>query len=126
MKFCNNCGNMYYMKIDDNNCNSLIHYCRHCGNVDDTLTNEGLCVLENQLKKTEQKFDHIINPYTKLDPTLPRIAMKCPNESCKTNQTSGGDANAKPEHEVIFLRFDEENLKFVYICPDCDYTWISK
>ena len=50
MKFCNNCGNMYYMKIDENNCNSLIHYCRQCGNIDDTLTNEGLCVLENQLK----------------------------------------------------------------------------
>lgn len=119
MKFCNNCGNMYYMKIDENNCNSLIHYCRQCGNIDDTLTNEGLCVLENQLKKTEQKFDHIINPYTKLDPTLPRIVMKCPSESCDSNQSTS-------PHEVIFLRFDEENLKFVYICPVCDYNWISK
>jgi aspartate carbamoyltransferase regulatory subunit len=71
------------------------------------------------MKRGEQKFNHIINPYTKLDPTLPRIYnMKCPNGDCKTNKES----NDKPT-EVIYLRYDNDNLKYLYICVECDTTW---
>lgn len=119
MKFCNHCSNMLYISIDENDTNKLIYYCRNCGNKDDTITDEGVCVLNTQLKKGEQKFNHIINKYTKLDPTLPRIYnVKCPNIGCKTN--------TEHDHklpEVIYIRYDDSNLKYLYICSECDTTW---
>ena len=119
MKFCEVCQNMLYIALDAEDTNKLTYYCRHCGNVDTTITQEGHCVLQSQLKKGEQKFQHMINPYTKLDPTLPRIhSMKCPNESCKTNVDE-----KSPPAEVIYMRYDDKNMKYVYICVTCDTNW---
>ena len=121
MHFCGVCNMMYYIRIDADDPNKLVYYCRNCGTVDDTTATEGHCVLNTQLKKGEQKFYHIINQYTKMDPTLPRINnIKCPNESCITN-SSGSDKKEKPE--IIYMRYDDNNLKYVYICADCDLIW---
>ena len=122
MKFCVKCDNMYYIGISSKNHNNLTHYCRHCGHVDEILSTEGLCVLNTQLKQSEQKFNHIINPYTKLDPTLPRIYnVDCPNSECKTNHQSEGET--KKPAEVIYMRYDDSNLKYLYICVTCDTIW---
>ena len=51
MKFCNHCSNMLYISINENDTNKLIYYCRNCGNKDETITDEGVCVLNTQLKK---------------------------------------------------------------------------
>ena len=119
MKFCVKCENMYYIGIDADNTNQLIHYCRHCGHKDESIDDEGVCVLNTQLKKGAQKFTHIINEYTKLDPTLPRIYnMKCPNEECKTNQEKYEKLT-----EIIYMRYDDNNLKYLYICAECDTNW---
>lgn len=108
---------MYYIGVDVDDNNKLIHYCRNCKYKDETLTSEGACVLNSQLKKGEQKFNHIINKYTKLDPTLPRIYnVKCPNGDCKTNKDN-------VTAEVIYVRYDDDNLKYLYICSECDTTW---
>jgi DNA-directed RNA polymerase subunit M/transcription elongation factor TFIIS len=121
MKFCDKCDNMYYIGINADNQNQLNYYCRYCGNKDETINEEGVCVLNTQFKKGEQKFNHIINQYTKLDPTLPRIFnMKCPNGECKTN----GPEHKSPA-EVIYMRYDDDNLKYLYMCVECDTTWKS-
>ena len=31
MHFCKVCGNMYYLKMADNETDSIIYYCRKCG-----------------------------------------------------------------------------------------------
>ena len=117
MKFCVKCENMYYIGISVDDPNQLTYYCRNCRHKDETITEEGVCVLNAQFKKGEQKFNHIINQYTKLDPTLPRIRnLKCPNAECKFNKE---DKTA----EVIYVRYDDDNLKYLYICVECDTTW---
>ena len=117
MKFCTVCDNMYYIGTNVNDPNQLTYYCRNCKHKDDTITEEGVCVLDTQLRRGEQKFNHIINKYTKLDPTLPRIYnIHCPNEECKTNLE-------KTKAEVIYLRYDDNSPKYLYICSDCDTTW---
>ena len=81
MHFCTNCHNMYYLKIREDGGNTLNYYCRNCGHEDTTLNAEAICVSETQLRRSEQKFTHMINEYTKFDPTLPRInTIKCPNQ----------------------------------------------
>jgi DNA-directed RNA polymerase subunit RPC12/RpoP len=118
---------MYYIGINEKDSNQLTYYCRNCGHKDESITAEGVCVLNTQLKQGEQKFNHIVNQYTKLDPTLPRIySMKCPNASCATNQAAAASAGESKESgscEVIYMRYDDDNLKYLYICVTCDTMW---
>lgn len=116
MKFCTVCENMYYVGVQPD---KLIYYCRKCKSVDENLEKKDFCVLNTQLQKGGQTFNHIINKYTKLDPTLPRIYnIKCPNGTCETNQSGWN----KPV-EVIYMRYDDSNMKYLYICTNCECVW---
>ena len=124
MKFCSQCDNMYYIGISIEDSNKLNYYCRNCKHRDETITEEGICVLTTQLRVGEQKFNHIVNQYTKLDPTLPRIYnVKCPNMDCKTNHGEEKESHSSNPNEVIYIRYDDNNLKYLYICVECDTTW---
>ena len=123
MRFCEKCDNMYYIKIDESDENKLSYYCRNCGHKDNNIDEDGICVLNTQIKKGKQQFHHIINQYTKLDPTLPRIYnIPCPNKECSTNQE---DETKKTLREIIYMRYDDDNLKYVYICTTCDSQWTT-
>lgn len=118
MKFCIKCDNMYYIGINEKNANQLTHYCRNCGYIDNSNIRENSCILNMDIKKGEQKYSHIVNQYTKYDPTLPRISnIQCPNENCETNS----EKDLKPD--VLYIRYDEDNLKYLYMCSTCDTTW---
>lgn len=138
MHFCTVCQNMYYIKLSGENDDKLIYYCRKCGHTDDTITTNSanICVSRTDIKSSTSSFEHIINKYTKLDPTLPRIHnIKCPNIHCRSNRSDSpsgatkeggehkGKVNGNPE--IIYLRYDDANMKFVYICSQCDTVWKS-
>lgn len=119
MKFCSECNNMYYIAISETDENNLVYYCRNCGHRDETIANEGICILDTKSNTGEQKFNHIINKYTKFDPTLPRIYnIHCPNSNCKTNHPQ-----EKTPAEIIYMRYDDNNMKYLYICSTCDTIW---
>jgi DNA-directed RNA polymerase subunit M/transcription elongation factor TFIIS len=129
MHFCSNCQNMYYIRIDSEDPNKLIYYCRHCGNEDNFMNVYNECqndvkqdcvsVSKTLIKKNEQTFNHFINKYTKLDPTLPRTnKILCPNPECASNTQD-------EKREIIFIRYDDVNIKYVYLCSTCDTTWKS-
>ncbi len=120
MHFCTICQNMYYISISPDDSNKLTYYCRQCGHTDDILTVDSVCVSKTQVNTSEQKFNHIINKYTKLDPTLPRItSILCPNADCETN--------TKDEpREIIYIRYDNASMNYVYLCSTCDTTWKNK
>lgn len=116
MHFCTKCDNMYYIKLAEENGNKLIYYCRNCGNEDSLITSENICVNKTQIQHKEQSYAHIINNYTKLDPTLPRTkSIKCPNKSCTATEQGG--------QEVIYLRYDDTNMKYIYLCTICNTVW---
>jgi hypothetical protein len=106
---------------------SLVHYCRNCGHREPVR--EEICVSKLQIKSTAQNYGNIINRYTKLDPTLPRIGhVKCPNALCASNpqtsdSSSAASGSASVPREVIYIRYDEENMKYVYLCAVCDALW---
>ena len=114
MNFCKKCDNMYYMKIDTTGSNDLKYYCRNCGHEDADLKIENLLVSSYEKKKN---VNISINPYIKFDPTLPHLhTIKCPNSDCKTN---------KPDQisDVIYFRYDHTNMKYIYLCAECDFSW---
>jgi len=108
---------MYYLKINDINSNELIYYCRNCGHEDETLSADNICVSRTDITQNTKTYEHIINEYTKLDPTLPRTTtIKCPNQECKSN-------NDEIPREVIYIRYDDINMKYIYLCAVCDTLW---
>jgi len=141
MHFCKVCENMYYIRLrgedgSEEDSNSLIYYCRKCGDENDTLgaTLNNICVSKTIIKKKEGGIRHLVNQYTKLDPTLPRVNnIPCPNPACLSNRQSEDATDETKEqksddthkHEVIYLRYDDAALKFVYICASCDKVWKS-
>ena len=122
MHFCKTCDNMYYIKISEKSPNVLAYYCRKCGDNNDTITVENVSLSKISLKKggtDDQHFSNVINKYTKLDPTLPRINhIACPNSVCSTNN----DERPTPR-EIIYIRYDDTNIKYVYLCSTCDTAW---
>ncbi len=121
MHFCNICQNMYYIRIVPENPNKLVYYCRKCGNEDTEFNSKNNCVSKIQVKKSEQTFNHIINKYTTLDPTLPRVKnILCPNSECETNKE-----NSSEKREIIYIRYDDTNMRYIYLCSTCETKWTS-
>ena len=118
MKFCNSCNNMFYLSIDPTDCDKLMYYCRNCETQDsDGVTEKSSVISSIQLSDTDTNISRIVNKYTKLDPTLPRVnRIPCPNAECDTNVK-------ETPREVIYIRYDDINIKYMYLCSTCDYVW---
>ena len=135
MHFCPKCGNMYYLKLLKEDTDKLIYYCRNCGNEDTSLVQNlnNLYVSKTEVK-TKMNYKNVINKYTKLDPTLPRIHnIDCPNVECTSNlnnsntneegESKGEEPKKNIDKEILYIRYDDKNMKFVYLCANCDTIW---
>ena len=54
MRFCKECGNMLYIKLStkESDVESLIYYCRKCGNEEKDINEDNICVSRTIIKKT--------------------------------------------------------------------------
>jgi len=115
MRFCSKCDNMCYLAIDENDPNLINYYCRMCGNIEN-YSNDS-CILNTQHGNNVTKVD-VINEYTKFDPTLPHLNnIDCINNECICNT----DKNVSSD--IIFIRYDNKNLKNIYLCYHCNISW---
>jgi DNA-directed RNA polymerase subunit M/transcription elongation factor TFIIS len=166
MHFCTDCGNMYYIRLTDTN--GIVYYCRNCGHENDTITIDSVVVSHTSLKSENTQYAHVVNKYTKMDPTLPRIStILCPNMECPCNRNhnptqyadraailgtseeeaisgsgsapatvgavaavatvgtvgAGSNADDAVPREVIYLRYDDINMKYIYLCAVCNTIW---
>jgi len=118
---------MYYLRLIKHDGNQLIYYCKNCGNEDEHLATNNICVSSTQITHSEKNYNHIINDYTKLDNTLPRIkSIKCPNQQCLSN-IQNDEGNFVEEKEVIYIRYDDTNMKYIYMCAvkGCNNVWTT-
>ena len=114
MKFCSVCKNMYYLRIDQET-DILNYYCRKCGNIEEQK--ESI-----EIKETTYNRDNLkqinINSYIKYDPTIPFTNdIICPNPICITHKDSS------VTKKVIYYRYDNIKLKYIYMCVHCDCSW---
>lgn len=117
MKVCSACGNMFVMRLQPNG--DLFWNCLSCGIQE---KQEGGCLLmETRVQeKANEGYKILLNEYTRQDPTLPHVDnIKCPNAECPSN--TGGGAR-----DVIYMKYDPVNMKFVYVCNKCPMTWRSR
>ena len=121
MHFCEKCQNMFYIKVSDTDGQQIVHYCRNCGNENTNISTDNVSISKIVFKGTEETYHMYLNKYSKMDPTIPRInTMDCPNESCQCN-----NAQNPIDKDILYVRYDDQNLKYIYMCCHCDTTWKS-
>jgi len=125
MNFCVLCNNMLYLTISADVENELNYFCRNCGFTEQVQGIVSLSTTQNKCKHTAR---NIVNKYTKFDPTLPRVNnIDCVNETCITNKSHENEVQVdKAEKEIIFIRYDDSNMKYIYMCVHCDTVWGSE
>ena len=118
MKYCPDCKNYLYPKIGDN---KLQRICILCGyNENDTT---GGKVMESVIQeRASESYKILLNEFTRQDPTLPHTKeIKCPNGNCPSNKSG-------VPRDVILMKYDATNLKFIYLCnvEGCGETWRTR
>jgi DNA-directed RNA polymerase subunit M/transcription elongation factor TFIIS len=113
MDFCKLCENMLYIKIDDD---KLKNYCKNCNFSEEVESNQSRIIIENNYEMEETSLDDSFNTNIKYDPTLPRVNnIICANKKCTKSKDE--------DNEIIFIKYDKENMKYKYYCVHCDYFW---
>ena len=113
-KTCPTCRyNMKAVVSDD----KLHRVCDTCGYEEE---DKGGLINETYIKeKSSESYKILHNEFTRQDSTLPYLTdLNCPNAQCPSNK---GSARKK----VIYQKYDSINLKFIYICDNCEKTWIT-
>jgi len=108
---------MYYLKSNEND-QQLIYYCRNCGN-ETTIDQQATNVMKTVINGNDNVYVNIVNKYTKYDNTIPRVNdIDCVNESCDSH-------NEVSKKDILLIRHDEANMKYLYLCGVCDHVWKS-
>lgn len=129
--FCRQCDNMLYMSFRDtgdqhstNDKPELLYHCKHCKlelTADAMRADQRLlsaAVHTENYEDDQASYKQFINPYIREDPTLPHVTdIECANPAC----------TRPPEamRDVIIIKYDSTNLKFLYHCAHCASFWKS-
>ena len=93
----------------------LTYSCKHCGFVEKAPLGVGP-VLSTDYADDQTSYMQHVSPFLRHDPTLPRVNdIACPNTGCGRPE---GVAN-----EVIEVKYDAVNLKYLYHCVHCLAFW---
>ena len=182
MNFCNQCGNINYIKKNENN--KLEYYCKNCNNISEYDNTNG-SVYSNKLNNDFYIYNITKNPNIIKDPTLPILNnIKCINKNCiinnyvensiiiyntdetiinnihnkfkdileKPNKLDNKyliefksddkynkeynkvksyckekkvdiEKNIKKIDEVKFVKYHQDDMKYLYICNYCNSSW---
>lgn len=117
MRFCASCDNMMYIKVSD--AKRLMYYCKNCSHSEEETTSSSVCVLDTNNVDEQTNYTQYISPYLKYDMTLPRVNnIDCANDQC----TRPNDA----PKEVIYVKYDFNNMRYLYHCVHCEHFWRTK
>ncbi len=126
LKWCPDCKNLLYHTIVSET--QLVRKCRNCGyhegdGDEEEQSKMGGLVMETNIQERENESHKVLlNEFTRQDPTLPHTKeIKCPNGNCPSNKSGA-------PRDVIIMKYDAANLKFIYICnvEGCGETWRTR
>ena len=115
--FCKQCQNMTFLYTDESK--NLIHHCKACLYSEPYLKKNN-CIYSIQFKKYDNSDYINSNPYITHDITLPKIKnnpnIKCVNPECSSIKED-------KECDITYIKYDMENMKYIYICNHCGQKW---
>ena len=118
MRFCGVCDNMLYIRLDE--AGKLEMYCKNCSFVvqPDPGEQSSMCVFSSTAAGADRnEYRQFMNKDIKHDPTLPRVRhLRCPNAKCTSSDK---------DREVIYLKYDSPNMKYLYFCCACETFWVG-
>jgi DNA-directed RNA polymerase subunit M/transcription elongation factor TFIIS len=114
VEFCDKCENLLYLYIDPET-DGMYMKCKSCGNqkpMDDKVLE-----INNNTHITVDKSDVInTNPFITHDITLPTIQhnknITCQNDDCPSKEV-----------DIKYIKYDDINMKYLYICNHCGCKW---
>jgi DNA-directed RNA polymerase subunit M/transcription elongation factor TFIIS len=115
--FCGECQNMTYLYLDEDK--NLIHHCKAC-QTSEPYSGENNCIYSIGFEKYDisESINH--NKYITHDITLPKIEgnsnVRCTNEECICNMSNTPSS-------VTYIKYDEDDMKYIYICNHCGQKW---
>jgi DNA-directed RNA polymerase subunit M/transcription elongation factor TFIIS len=133
MKFCPKCENYLYLDTKEKD---LLRLCRTCGYAE--ADTEGGLVMETIVQeRSSEGYKILLNEFTRQDPTLPHVTtLPCPNKTGYEEKDANGVVIKRVEpcltntgnhpRDVIIIKYDNQNLKFIYICNVCGIQWRSR
>ena len=115
IRFCPTCR--YYLFLQSTS-NTLQRLCRNCGY---TETDEKGGLVMEQSSETSEGYKILVNEFTRYDVRLPHIVktLRCPEPTCTSNHGS-------TEPDILYIKYDPANLKYLYICTSCGFQWTSR
>jgi DNA-directed RNA polymerase subunit M/transcription elongation factor TFIIS len=116
IKLCDDCNNLmdFCLDLDKN----PLYLCTRCNKKENISDIKNINIEFNK----EMCLKEIINtnPYLHLDNTLPTLNnqnIKCINSNCQSHKENKTD--------IKYIKYDEQNIKFIYICNVCGQKWSS-
>tara|TARA_B110000259_G_C14016023_1_gene401343 strand:+ start:2026 stop:2367 length:342 start_codon:yes stop_codon:yes gene_type:complete len=110
---------MLYINVEktEDGKNQLKNYCKNCNFSKELSNTKSMSIIETIYEKSENiNYKLFINPYIKYDPTLPRVNnIECNNKECTKEKDK--------MNEVIYIKYDNENMKYLYYCVYCEKFW---
>jgi hypothetical protein len=118
IRFCQVCSNYLYLQVDGET-QTLFRLCRNCGFKGES--EQGGLVTEMVVQQRSAEGFNMINEFTIRDPRLPHIhkIMKCINPECDSN-------HGKKDSDVVYIKYDLANLRYIYMCYLCESVWKSR
>jgi DNA-directed RNA polymerase subunit M/transcription elongation factor TFIIS len=115
IRFCPTCR--YYLFLQSSS-NTLQRLCRNCGYTEHD--EKGGLVME-QSSETSEGYKILVNEFTRYDVRLPHIVktLRCPEPTCNSNHGAA-------EPDILYIKYDPANLKYLYICTSCGFQWTSR
>lgn len=122
MDFCALCDNMLYARTAgaepggataEEEAGASEMYCKNCGLVTPMPTDAPKLISHMAIGDLDVDPAFFISKHVKDDPTLPHLySLPCPNAECPGAQS-----------DVVYIKHDSPNMKYVYICVHCDTIW---
>lgn len=113
--FCIYCENMLYQREIENH--KIEWYCRNCNYSKGLEDEEKIVVIyEKNYNNDELQYSRFINPYLKHDHTLPHVRnIECKNPKCTKTKNE--------ENDIIYIKYNKDDMKFLYHCVYCEFYW---
>ena len=122
--FCSLCNNMTFLhlkEVEDSE-NILVHHCKSCQH-DEPMAPGATCVYTLDFQKYDKSKMINQNKYITHDVTIPVIRgndnIQCTNSEC---------ISIKEKHPsmIRYIKYDTEEMNYLYICDHCGQKWTNQ
>ena len=114
--FCDNCDNIMHVYLDKKTESPKLYlYCKKCQNKQEYIGN----LLYNNDHYIDLSESINSNKFINYDITLPHIKsdnIKCPNSECIS-------ITEEKQSDIIYIKYDKDNMKYIYSCNYCGQKW---